>query len=356
MKAILKLGVRELDLVTSYTGHMYDPVLGVYYARARMYDAADRRFMAVDPIKGIIIRPATLSQYSFVVNNPLKYVDLTGLSLETVTRHLNGLGVISPPNSTRNTSGSVSTSIPQKDSARIDSNSSMQEQVRTEWQLTDSLARSLPTHMVSPTTDVISPSNNNASGYDNSLVCGEGQLYVALGSTFDLGRGWEGRIERHGSGRGMQRHVHIINGNREWSQNEDGSPHDGGKNSPGSPPKRVLDKLKGEKGWDWVIKEMNWLTKIEKSYDPAGYVDITYPNGRKVVVYKNPGFPSFQQYTLTTQELRDYSLGPTFIDLSGSTTSTHLAPHYVPILPTLPVNPAPMPLPAPWLPLVPVVL
>ena len=29
MKAILKLGVRELDLVTEYTGHMYDPVLGV---------------------------------------------------------------------------------------------------------------------------------------------------------------------------------------------------------------------------------------------------------------------------------------------------------------------------------------
>jgi len=79
MKAILKLGVRELDLVTEYTGHMYDPVLNIYYARARMYDAADRRFMAVDPIKGIITRPSTLSQYSYVVNNPLKYFDPFGL-------------------------------------------------------------------------------------------------------------------------------------------------------------------------------------------------------------------------------------------------------------------------------------
>jgi len=29
MKAILKIGVRELDLVCEYTGHPYNPVLGV---------------------------------------------------------------------------------------------------------------------------------------------------------------------------------------------------------------------------------------------------------------------------------------------------------------------------------------
>ena len=52
MKPIIKLGQRQLDLVTEYTGHMYDQVLEVYYARARMYDAADRRFMAMDPVKG----------------------------------------------------------------------------------------------------------------------------------------------------------------------------------------------------------------------------------------------------------------------------------------------------------------
>jgi RHS repeat-associated protein len=53
MKTIIKLGVRELDLVTGYTGHPFDQVLGVYYARARMYDAAGRRFMAMDPIKSV---------------------------------------------------------------------------------------------------------------------------------------------------------------------------------------------------------------------------------------------------------------------------------------------------------------
>ena len=84
MKAIVRLGARELDLVTEYTGHLYDPILGVYYARARMYDASDRRFMAVDGVKGIIAQPATLVQYTYVLDNPLIYIDQTGLILSIV--------------------------------------------------------------------------------------------------------------------------------------------------------------------------------------------------------------------------------------------------------------------------------
>jgi len=40
MKFNLQFGSRQLDLVTQYTVHPYDPVLGVYFAQARMYDAA----------------------------------------------------------------------------------------------------------------------------------------------------------------------------------------------------------------------------------------------------------------------------------------------------------------------------
>jgi len=80
MKPVLRLGARELDLVTEYTGHAYDPVLEVYYARARMYDAANRRFMAADQWKGIILQPSTLVHYAYCINNPLKYVDLDGRS------------------------------------------------------------------------------------------------------------------------------------------------------------------------------------------------------------------------------------------------------------------------------------
>ena len=53
-------------------------VLGAYYAKARMYDAADRRFMAADPVKGEITNPQSLAQYTYCLNNPIRYVDPTG--------------------------------------------------------------------------------------------------------------------------------------------------------------------------------------------------------------------------------------------------------------------------------------
>jgi len=59
-----------------------------------MYDAADRRFMAADPVKERITRPATLSQYSYVVNNPYKYTDPTGTNPRaTMAHYANGAGV-----------------------------------------------------------------------------------------------------------------------------------------------------------------------------------------------------------------------------------------------------------------------
>ena len=68
------MGVRELDLVQDYTGHAYDMVLGLYYAKARMYNADDRRFMAVDPYKGSVANPQTLMQYIYCLNNPIRFL------------------------------------------------------------------------------------------------------------------------------------------------------------------------------------------------------------------------------------------------------------------------------------------
>ncbi len=89
--AVLKCGTRELDLVKTYTGHERDSVLGQYYAKARMYDTADKhgsskgnklgdkRFTAVDPVKGNVRNPQSLVQYTYVLNNPLMYVDPLGM-------------------------------------------------------------------------------------------------------------------------------------------------------------------------------------------------------------------------------------------------------------------------------------
>ena len=72
-KAVLKMGVRELDLVTEYTGHPWDQVLGVYYAKARMYDSQDRRFTAKDEAKD------GLNRYLYCSNNPINSIDPMGL-------------------------------------------------------------------------------------------------------------------------------------------------------------------------------------------------------------------------------------------------------------------------------------
>jgi hypothetical protein len=171
-------------------------------------------------------------------------------------------------------------------------------------------------------------------------------LFVALGGIFDLGKGWTGRIERGTSGKDYQRHVHIYKENEAWSQNEDGSPHDDGNNSPGSPPNSILKNLNKQKGWNWKQKEKNWLEKIAIGWDPAGYTSIAYPNGRAVTVY-NPVNYYTKFYSLSNQSLRDYYYGPTYIDLSSSTIANSSVP-FIPIPNpiTIPVPlPAPIPIP-----------
>ena len=76
--AVLKCGQRELDMVKRYATHDYDQVLGMYYAKARFYDAEHRRFVAMDPLKGRVDDPMTMIQYIYVLNSPLNYVDIDG--------------------------------------------------------------------------------------------------------------------------------------------------------------------------------------------------------------------------------------------------------------------------------------
>jgi len=74
----VNIGVRQVDLVSGYTGYSYDQVLGQYYAKARMYDADSRRFTAADPVKGTVQNTQSMAQYTYCLNNPLKYTDPTG--------------------------------------------------------------------------------------------------------------------------------------------------------------------------------------------------------------------------------------------------------------------------------------
>lgn len=61
-----------------YSGEVYDEDTGLYYLRARYYDPSIGRFINKDTYEGDISNPLSLNLYSYVYNNPLKYVDPTG--------------------------------------------------------------------------------------------------------------------------------------------------------------------------------------------------------------------------------------------------------------------------------------
>ncbi|MDD5131029.1 MAG: hypothetical protein PHH44_00005, partial [bacterium] len=63
-----------LDQPFTYTGREYDSETGLYYYRARYYDAKIGRFLQEDPIW-------SKNLYSYCANNPLNYVDPFGLKL-----------------------------------------------------------------------------------------------------------------------------------------------------------------------------------------------------------------------------------------------------------------------------------
>ncbi|MGN7472208.1 RHS repeat domain-containing protein [Brevibacillus sp. SAFN-007a] len=61
-----------------YSGEMYDEQTGFYYLRARYYDPKIGRFISEDTYKGQVENPLSLNRYTYVKNNPLRYIDPTG--------------------------------------------------------------------------------------------------------------------------------------------------------------------------------------------------------------------------------------------------------------------------------------
>ncbi len=62
----------------TYTGREFDAESGLYYYRARYYDARVGRFLQEDPVSRNIRQPAALNLYPYVNNNPLNFVDPSG--------------------------------------------------------------------------------------------------------------------------------------------------------------------------------------------------------------------------------------------------------------------------------------
>ena len=161
--------------------------------------------------------------------------------------------------------------------------------------------------------------------------------------TYDLGRGWTARIERGQAGNDYQKHVHVYRHNQHWSQNDDGSPHDRGNNSPGNPPNRVINDLKNTTGWDWTGNQNNWIDQIVISPPQGEFFmrTIEFPDGTTATFFPNSTFSAWPNRPPSINELIRLFLH----SLNSSGINPGLIPPLNPFKPGLPVpKPVPMPI------------
>lgn len=104
-----------------------------------------------------------------------------------------------------------------------------------------------------------------------------------------MGKGWKVRIDPPHTDKGLK-HVHLEykDGKKKFSQNDDGSPHDKNKKSPGDPPTKVLERLREETDWDWQANQQDWADKITIETDEKGWTFV-FPDGKRVREYYATG-------------------------------------------------------------------
>ena len=71
----------DFDEWHSFTGKEFDPETGLYYFNARWYDQETGRFISEDPVGD----PNNPNLYTYCANNPLRFLDPSGLKKTTTT-------------------------------------------------------------------------------------------------------------------------------------------------------------------------------------------------------------------------------------------------------------------------------
>jgi RHS repeat-associated protein len=71
------------SVTRGYTGHQHDLDVGVVDMKGRIYDPHLTRFLSVDPVTGDPLNEQAYNGYAYVYNNPLRYVDPTGLEADS---------------------------------------------------------------------------------------------------------------------------------------------------------------------------------------------------------------------------------------------------------------------------------
>lgn len=78
---ILLLSILTVSAVENpykFTGKPLDQESGLYYYGARYYNPSIGRFTTPDVLRGDLSNPLSLNRYTYVRNNPLRYIDPTG--------------------------------------------------------------------------------------------------------------------------------------------------------------------------------------------------------------------------------------------------------------------------------------
>ncbi len=74
-----------------YAGYYYDKETKTYYLQARYYNPDIQRFISEDTYRGELEDPLSLNSYTYVVNNPMIYIDPTGHTPTFVTAAIGAL-------------------------------------------------------------------------------------------------------------------------------------------------------------------------------------------------------------------------------------------------------------------------
>jgi len=74
------VGKENVHNLFKYAGEQLDTLTDQYYLRARNYAPGVGRFITEDTYKGQIVNPLSMNLYSYVENNPLSFIDPSGMA------------------------------------------------------------------------------------------------------------------------------------------------------------------------------------------------------------------------------------------------------------------------------------
>jgi RHS repeat-associated protein len=78
-----------------FTGYERDAETGLDYAFARYYNARLGRFMSGDPLASDVGDPQSLNRYAYARNNPINFIDPTGLQCDPAGHDSRGVPILS---------------------------------------------------------------------------------------------------------------------------------------------------------------------------------------------------------------------------------------------------------------------